>query len=72
MATFYSNNYGGRQLRLEVWQDGGYLKWALYSEGNSGTLTINETTVLSMDGYDYVYTSNANTIVDALLKYVSG
>lgn len=35
MATFYSNNYGGRQLRLEVWQDGGYLKWALYSEGRS-------------------------------------
>lgn len=35
MATFYSNNYGGRQLRLEVWQDGGYLKWALYSEGGS-------------------------------------
>lgn len=35
MATFYSNKYGGRQLRLEVWQDGGYLKWALYSEGGS-------------------------------------
>lgn len=35
MATFYSNNYGGRQLRLDVWQDGGYLKWALYSEGGS-------------------------------------
>lgn len=35
MATFYSNNYGGRQLRLEVWQDGGYLKWTLYSEGGS-------------------------------------
>ena len=35
MATFYSNNYEGRQLRLEVWQDGGYLKWALYSEGGS-------------------------------------
>lgn len=33
MATFYSNNYEGRQLRLEVWQDGGYLKWTLYSEG---------------------------------------
>lgn len=35
MATFYSNNYGGRQLRLDVWQDGGYLKWTLYSEGGS-------------------------------------
>ena len=35
MATFYSNNYGGRQLRLEVWQDGGYLRWTLYSEGGS-------------------------------------
>ena len=35
MATFYSNNYEGRQLQLEVWQDGGYLKWALYSEGGS-------------------------------------
>lgn len=33
MATFYSNNYEGRQLRLEVWQDGEYLKWTLYSEG---------------------------------------
>lgn len=35
MATFYSNNYKGRQLRLEVWQDGGYLKWTLYSEGGA-------------------------------------
>lgn len=35
MATFKSNNYGGRQLRLEVWQDGGNCKWALYSEGGS-------------------------------------
>lgn len=35
MATFYSNKYGGRQLRLEVWQDGGYLKWTLYSEGGT-------------------------------------
>ena len=35
MATFKSNNYGGRQLRLEVWQDGGYLRWTLYSEGGS-------------------------------------
>jgi len=35
MATFRSNSYDGRQLRLEVWQDGRYLKWALYSEGGS-------------------------------------
>lgn len=35
MATFKSNNYGGRQLRLEVWQDGGNCKWTLYSEGGS-------------------------------------
>lgn len=35
MATFRSNSYDGRQLRLEVWQDGGYLKWTLYSEGGS-------------------------------------
>lgn len=35
MATFKSNKYGGRQLRLEIWQDGGNCKWALYSEGGS-------------------------------------
>lgn len=35
MATFRTNSYEGRQLRLEVWQDGGYLKWALYCEGGS-------------------------------------
>lgn len=35
MATFRSNSYDGRQLRLEVWQDGGYLKWTLYSEGDN-------------------------------------
>ena len=29
-------------------------------------------TYLKSHGYDYVYTSNVNTIVDALLKYVSG
>lgn len=41
MATFRSNSYDGRQLRLEVWQDGGYLKWTLYSEGgNSQFYTI--------------------------------
>lgn len=38
MATFKSNSYGGRQLRLEVWQDGGNCKWALYSEGGSSDL----------------------------------
>lgn len=37
MATFYSNKYDNRVLRLEVWQDGGYAKWTLYSEGSSGT-----------------------------------
>lgn len=41
MASFYSNNYDGRQLRLDVWQDGGYCKWALYSSGgNSNYYTI--------------------------------
>lgn len=41
MATFRSNSYDGRQLRLEVWQDGGYLKWTLYSEGgNTQSYTI--------------------------------
>lgn len=35
MATFRTNSYAGRQLRLEVWQDGGYLKWILYSEGGN-------------------------------------
>lgn len=38
MTTFRSNSYDGRQLRLEVWQDGGYLKWTLYSEGGSTKL----------------------------------
>lgn len=33
MASFYSNSYEGRQLQLDVWQDGGYCKWALYSSG---------------------------------------
>lgn len=35
MASFYSNSYQGRQLRLDVWQDGGNCKWALYSSGGS-------------------------------------
>lgn len=35
MASFYSNSYDGRQLRLDVWQDGGYAKWALYSSGGN-------------------------------------
>lgn len=38
MATFYSNSYGGRQMHLDVWQDGGYCKWALYSSGGGNTL----------------------------------
>lgn len=33
MATFYSNSYEGRQLQLDVWQDGGNCNWALYSSG---------------------------------------
>lgn len=37
MATFRSNSYEGRQLRLVVRQDGGYLKWTLYSEGGSSS-----------------------------------
>ena len=35
MASFYSNSYDGRQLRLDVWQDGGDCKWALYSSGGA-------------------------------------
>lgn len=37
MATFYSNTYDGRYLQLDVWQDGGYAKWTLYSTGNSSS-----------------------------------
>lgn len=33
MATFRSNNYDGRVLRLEVWQSGGTCYWQLFSEG---------------------------------------
>lgn len=41
MATFYSNSYDGRQLSLDVWQDGAYLKWKLNSYGgNSDYYTI--------------------------------
>ena len=35
MATFYSNNYGGRYLKLTVWQDGGFAYWQLDSIGGS-------------------------------------
>lgn len=35
MATFYSNSYDGRQLSLDVWQDGAYLKWKLNSYGGN-------------------------------------
>lgn len=37
MATFYSNSYDGRQLTLDVWQDGGYAKWKLTSAGGNST-----------------------------------
>lgn len=37
MATYYSNSYGGRQLRLEVTQNGTTINWAIYSEGGSTT-----------------------------------
>lgn len=41
MASFYSNSYDGRQLRLDVWQEGGYAKWKLYSSGgNADSYTI--------------------------------
>lgn len=33
MASFYSNNHDGRQLRLDVTQDGGYANWKLTSSG---------------------------------------
>lgn len=52
MATFKSNNYGGRQLRLEVWQDGGYLKWTLYSEGGSSTYYTIYNLSISIAGTD--------------------
>lgn len=37
MATYKSNSYGGRQLRLEVWQSGTTIYWEIYSEGGSST-----------------------------------
>lgn len=36
MATFLSNSYSGRRLRLEVWQEGSLAKWTLISEGSPG------------------------------------
>ena len=33
MATYYSNTYEGRRLRLEIWQDGGNCCWQIFSEG---------------------------------------
>lgn len=53
MATFYSNNYEGRVLRLEIWQNGGSCCWQLFSEGGSSKfysiynlkITINGTVV---------------------------
>ena len=35
MASFYSNSHEGRQLRLDVWQDGGNCRWTLYSSGGA-------------------------------------
>lgn len=52
MATFKSNKYGGRQLRLEVWQDGGYLRWTLYSEGGSSDLYSIYNLSISIAGKD--------------------
>lgn len=37
MATFYSNSYGGRQMYLDVWQDGGSCCWKLTSAGGGNT-----------------------------------
>lgn len=37
MATFRSNNYQGRQLRLEVWQSGEDVNWQLFCEGGSSS-----------------------------------
>ena len=41
MATFYSNTYEGRRLRLEVSQSGGNCNWALYSEGGASNASYN-------------------------------
>ena len=35
MATYYSNTYSGRQMRLEVTQSGEYFNWTFYSSGGS-------------------------------------
>lgn len=46
MASFYSNSYDGRQLSLDVWQEGGYAKWKLSSYGgNSAYYTIYNTKI---------------------------
>ena len=34
-VTYYSNNYGGRQLRLVLNQNKTTISWTLYSEGGS-------------------------------------
>lgn len=36
-VTYYSNNYGGRQLRLVLNQNKTTINWTLYSEGESST-----------------------------------
>ena len=41
MATFYSNTYQGRRLRLEISQSGGNCNWALYSEGGASNTSYN-------------------------------
>ena len=50
MASFYSNSYEGRQLRLDVWQDGGYCKWALYSSGGSANYYTIYNLYISING----------------------
>ena len=45
--TFYSNKYGGRQLRLVVSQDVTTIYWTLYSEGGSKNwYSIDETDII--------------------------
>lgn len=50
MASFYSNSYQGRQLRLDVWQDGGNCKWALYSSGGSSNYYTIYNLYISING----------------------
>ena len=50
MASFYSNNYKGRQLRLDVWQDGGNCRWALYSSGGSDKYYTVSNLYISING----------------------